>query len=261
MSGISKKLKLLNWVAIGFAIVGFICMLYFIFTISKYYLISRFDGSSSIDMQVTGQVGDFIGGVVGTLWAFSTVIFLYVSLKIQGDEISKQNIRWETQRIEDIYFKLIENYNSITFLQPPGERARPLYNLAVGIKEVLIRKNSIEEYKQSIKEEIFFPYQDGAVWRISESLFFIIKFLYKSGREGDLINHLAATLPVYEKSLLFYYLLANSNKFNDLPREKYLKSGLVQDADIPYDVLRAFAPDLFAPLNLEDHTLIVRPGK
>ncbi len=223
----------------------------------KYYSIPRFDGSSSVDMPVTGQVGDFIGGVVGTLWAFSTVIFLYVSLKIQGNEINEQNIRWETQRIEDLYFKLIENYNSIAFIQPPGERARPLFNLTTNIKEVLMGKISIEEYKQTIKDEIFFPYQDGAVWRISESLLFIVKFLYQSGREGVLISHLEATLPVYEKSLLFYYLLAKPYKFNGLPREKYLKSGLVQDADISYDVLRTFAPDLYPPLNPDELTPIL----
>ncbi|MBK8045251.1 MAG: hypothetical protein IPK21_22940 [Haliscomenobacter sp.] len=126
----------------------------------KYYSIPRFDGSSSVDMPVTGQVGDFIGGVVGTLWAFSTVIFLYVSLKIQGNEINEQNIRWETQRIEDLYFKLIENYNSIAFIQPPGERARPLFNLTTNIKEVLMGKFLLRNISKQSKTKFFFPYQD-----------------------------------------------------------------------------------------------------
>ncbi len=127
----SKTTRLLIWLALAFAFLGLCCMFYFIYIISKYYSISNSDGSGSIDMASTGQFGDFIGGIVGTLWTFSTVIFLYVSLKTQGDEINEQNNRWEKQRIEDIYFKLIDNYNKITFIQPPGARDQPLHNIII----------------------------------------------------------------------------------------------------------------------------------
>jgi hypothetical protein len=118
-------------------------------------------------------------------------------------------------------------------------------------------RSSIEEYKEIIKQIAFFSNQDDAIRRIAESLLFIVKFLYESDSEVVLIKHLQTTLPTYEKSLLFYYLLANPYKFDGLPREKYLKSGLVQNADISYDVLRTFAPDLYEPLNPDHMTPII----
>lgn len=255
-----KKLiakKLLIGLALASAFLGLFCMLYFIYITSQYYSISKSDGSSSIDMQATGQIGDFIGGIVGTLWTFSTVLLLYVSLKIQGDEIIEQNKRWERQRIEDIYFKLIDNYNKITFVYPQGARDQPLSNIAINIKNDLMRGSSTDEYKKTITQTAFFPNQDDAVRRIIESLFFIVKFLYESDSEGVLLKHLQTTLPTHEKALLFYYLLAKPYKLKVLPREKYLKSGLVQDADISYDVLRVFAPDLFEPLKPNEVTPIL----
>ncbi|WP_346316937.1 putative phage abortive infection protein [Chitinophaga sp. YIM B06452] len=66
--------------------------------------------SSSIDIEKTGQFGDYIGGFVGTLFSLSGFIFLYLTLK-------EQRIAFRKERFENKFFDLLkihrENANEI----------------------------------------------------------------------------------------------------------------------------------------------------
>jgi hypothetical protein len=46
------------------------------------------------------MVGDFIGGVVGSIWAFASVLLFYAALKIQQEELRQTNL--EMQRTNEI---------------------------------------------------------------------------------------------------------------------------------------------------------------
>lgn len=78
---------LLHIIWILFAVAGLIVLGYFLWQISSEYTISPFN-NNNVDLGATGQVGDFIGGLVGALWAFSGIILFFLALKLQRDELN-----------------------------------------------------------------------------------------------------------------------------------------------------------------------------
>lgn len=73
-----------------------------------------------LDEQLTGVVGDFVGGVVGTIWSFAGVILFFLALRLQSKELSLQleelkSTRgvFKTQQFENTFFNLLKNHNEI----------------------------------------------------------------------------------------------------------------------------------------------------
>lgn len=56
-----------------------------------------------IDMAATGQVGDFIGGVVGTIFAFIGTIFVFLTLRAQRQQMQKSHF-------DGVFETLLEQY-------------------------------------------------------------------------------------------------------------------------------------------------------
>jgi hypothetical protein len=80
---------------------------------------TTFDFSSPIDSNKFSQFGDFIGGLIGPLWALAGVILFYLALKLQTkqlnlqqDEIKQQRNQFELNRLTEITFKQIEHFNN-----------------------------------------------------------------------------------------------------------------------------------------------------
>lgn len=82
----------------------------FIFIISKAYRI--YTGLGEIDMDSTGQVGDFIGGTAGTILTAISIILLYKTLQ-------EQRKSFNNSQIESRFFELLkfhrDNVNEIEF--------------------------------------------------------------------------------------------------------------------------------------------------
>lgn len=55
------------------------------------------DTSEKIDASKFGQFGDFVGGLIGSLWAFAGVILFYVALTEQRDDIRTNREVLKTQ--------------------------------------------------------------------------------------------------------------------------------------------------------------------
>lgn len=82
--------------------------------------VSLINGAEQIDQQLTGVIGDFIGGVVGTIWSFAGVILFFLALRLQSKELSLQleelkNTKevFITQQFENTFFNLLKNQNEI----------------------------------------------------------------------------------------------------------------------------------------------------
>ena len=73
-----------------------------------------------IDKDLTGMVGDFVGGIVGTLWSLTGVILFFLALRLQSKELSLQikemretrNV-FHIQQFESTFFNLIKTHNEI----------------------------------------------------------------------------------------------------------------------------------------------------
>lgn len=107
-----------------FAFSGIFVIVIFLGSLSKSYTVW---GDLPLALDKTGQVGDFIGGVVGALWSFTGVLLFYLSLKLQRkefelqrDELSQtreefktQNNTLRLQRFENTFFNLIALHHQI----------------------------------------------------------------------------------------------------------------------------------------------------
>lgn len=93
----------------------------FIVIITIYRLIPHYNiNGDSVDLTSTGNIGDFIGGVVGTIGAFIGVILFFIALSLQRKELNKhieelQQTRYvfQHQKFDSTFFNLIQNYNEI----------------------------------------------------------------------------------------------------------------------------------------------------
>jgi len=88
--------ELLKYSAFGFAAIGIIVIVVFLIIIANKFSI----GSKTLDMSVTGQVGDFIGGLVGSMWAFAGVILFFLALRLQRKEFASQTEQLSLQKDE-----------------------------------------------------------------------------------------------------------------------------------------------------------------
>ena len=81
-----KRLKNFAFILIG---VGGLCILFFVVSL---YLnnIEIANGATGINFAITGQIGDFIGGIVGSIWPLAGVILFYLAILIQNKELNQQ---------------------------------------------------------------------------------------------------------------------------------------------------------------------------
>ncbi len=103
----NKTILRLAWILIG---VGTVISLYFAY--STYSDGFTFRGDAKIDFPITGQFGDFVGGVVGTVFALAGTLLIYLSFKEQ----TSQNVK---EGFENTFFELVsihrDNVNQLTY--------------------------------------------------------------------------------------------------------------------------------------------------
>jgi len=80
------------WVFLG---VGVVLIAFLMWRVWPYYGIN-----GKPDLGATGQIGDFIGGVVGSLWALAGVLLFYQALVMQKRELRLQREEIKMQREE-----------------------------------------------------------------------------------------------------------------------------------------------------------------
>ena len=78
------------------------------------------ENGEKINEQLTGVIGDFVGGIVGTIWSFAGVILFFLALRLQSRELSLQleelkDTRevFQSQQFENTLFNLLKNHNEI----------------------------------------------------------------------------------------------------------------------------------------------------
>lgn len=82
------KISILEKIAYLFTCIGFIVMIVFIINLSSSYSVGGH--LSNDEMAITGQVGDFMGGVIGSIWALAGVFLYFSAIKMQNAELENQ---------------------------------------------------------------------------------------------------------------------------------------------------------------------------
>lgn len=99
-------------------VIGLIISIVFVCAIwSQYSIGGDLDAD---DMAQTGQVGDFIGGIVGSIWALAGVFLYFSAIRLQTKELSNQAASENENRyieqikqIENTFFNLLNAQHNI----------------------------------------------------------------------------------------------------------------------------------------------------
>ena len=117
---------LINWIKQKpILFIAYVCVGIGLFVLGKFlYLINEtYDIGGKLtpeEMAQTGQVGDFIGGVIGSIWALAGVFLYFSALKLQQQELKSQREEMATsqklldqQLFEGTFFNLLKAQENI----------------------------------------------------------------------------------------------------------------------------------------------------
>lgn len=231
-----------------------------------------FDPSNSIKADKVGQLGDFIGGIVGSIWALAGVILFYVALttqkrelklqrqefRLQRQELSmtrsvfeKQSKLIQLQQRENTFFNLLENLKVFVNSLKQKDDSDPDSNYLTG-HEVLtskwrgIRKKLIE-YKYEIKEEIYidtvnktpidYLLEDEELGLIYSNIAHLVHFVYR-----ELENKSFYHDTVFNNLSVIERLIIGSFTYYNIGKRNYE----LNFTDIEYDYISEFTKsDIF----------------
>ena len=112
----SDYIKIFAYILIFLGIIILGCYIYTMY-ISEYTILERLNNK---DVEITGQFGDFFGGVIGSLWTLAGV-FLYFSalkvqqkqLKVQKEEMKQSEKLLSQQQFENTFFGLLQTQKEL----------------------------------------------------------------------------------------------------------------------------------------------------
>ena len=87
--------------------IGLTVLTIFLFKLSSQYSIH----GNTIEMDKTGQVGDFVGGVVGSVWSLTGVLLFYAALQLQRKELKDNRVQFQVNRLTDIIYRQVDLFN------------------------------------------------------------------------------------------------------------------------------------------------------
>ena len=116
-----KKHSKLEFLAYLITFIGFIVIIVFVICLCSNY---RIGGHlSDAEMAITGQVGDFMGGVIGSIWALAGVFLYFSAVKMQNTELENQakfrredRILDSIKEFENTFFALLASQQKINSL-------------------------------------------------------------------------------------------------------------------------------------------------
>ena len=107
-----NRLEIIAFVCI---IIGLGVFVYYVYQlVDNNYIVG--EGLSDKDIERTAYIGDFFGGVIGSIWALAGVLLYFSALKLQSKEIANQiNEMNENkkmmfqQQFDSTFFSLLSN--------------------------------------------------------------------------------------------------------------------------------------------------------
>lgn len=113
------------------------------------FIPSAFRDGFTVDRAASGQLGDFVGGYIGTLFVLVSVVLLYATLKNQRRAGQEQNF-------ETMYFELIKMHrDNVSELELQNTRGRKIFVLMLReFRSILsIAQNIADQYQQNLTQQ------------------------------------------------------------------------------------------------------------
>ncbi|MBS1519862.1 MAG: hypothetical protein JST50_02605 [Bacteroidetes bacterium] len=149
-------ISLFIWLALISMTIGLVIFIVYLVKLSNKYTIK----GNNVNVEDTGQVGDFIGGTVGAIWSLTGALLFYATLRLQSKELIESRKQFETSRITDILYKQLEFFNSQTALfelkdieNDPDTKAKRVYKGSEALNLIRIRMDSIIDIPKDQKNE------------------------------------------------------------------------------------------------------------
>lgn len=129
----SDYIKIFAYILIFLGIIILGCYIYTMY-ISEYTILERLNNK---DVEITGQFGDFFGGVIGSLWTLAGVFLYFSALKVQQEQLKAQKAEMKQnetllsqQQFENTFFGLLQTqkelkkdlYCNIQIIKPTDHR-------------------------------------------------------------------------------------------------------------------------------------------
>ena len=127
-----KTAKVLSWIGLALILIG----------ASIFILCRSWDFSWTINEEIVGQFGDFVGGVVGCIFAFVGVILYYVALTDQREDIkiNREALKTQVKTLE----QQIEEFKAQT---KEMQDTRTVYE-----EQTKLYRQQTDYYQQQVKE-------------------------------------------------------------------------------------------------------------
>ena len=178
------------------------------------HTIQVFDSEFSADTNLLGTYGDFIGGVLGTIFTLLSVLLVIKTFKEQQKVSNQNSEQLEIQRFNDLFFELLKLYQSeVNELCGQGKNVSKANN-----KETI----EVEEIEYSNKD--FFDMEKKYIqdnYRNRKS--------YEGNRENAVNYYMlffienSTKMGAYFRTLYRIYDLIDSSSINEKIKKNYLK--------------------------------------
>ena len=236
--------------------------------ISFFYI--KWGQTISDDIAKWGTFGDYIGGVIGSILAFTTIVLIYKSLSLQMVEFQKLSksqrdtvSMLKLQTFESKFFSLLELHHTIVdglrgelmvldrdkdiFVREGFESREFIFKLVESFVHIKIISDQgsgsdrdwVEKIKQVLKNERFrFMHYISNIDTIINMV--ISEFPQETTEKAHLyFSMLKAQLSNPEVIIIGYYL-----KFDNLEErtEKFVKTRVLADLDLEWDLPEGHSP-------------------
>lgn len=207
-----RILKLSSWMFtqyMSFWIIlsGLVCILIAVFLFSYK---ANFSWGASIDADRVSKFGDFIGGIVGSIWSLAGIILFYVALNLQRKEfrLQRQELRatrnifeeqarqLKVQQRENTFFHLLDNHRNLVLtlsdrISSSGNNSENLTGYALlqdkwrdAERNIRIFKKHWDEGKgYNLNNDYYNPIKALLTFKEFHSLFLSICYLVKFVKE------------------------------------------------------------------------------
>ena len=144
-----KKHSKLEFLAYLITFIGFLVIIVFVICLCSNY---RIGGHlSDAEMAITGQVGDFMGGVIGSIWALAGVFLYFSAIKMQNKELENQS----KYRREDSILDSIKSFEN-TFFSLLTSQQRIKDELCADFSDVKYDNHKLSENLIHASGNVFF---------------------------------------------------------------------------------------------------------